>query len=408
MQHSYIKFRIKKKTLQEKKMSQVKPLLFLAKGGTMGDLKPLAILAVIAARTSKTKVTFVYRLNTQFLFLDQLAQFMLGDNYKDFLDIVPMEPVRQRHSKIIETKTNDLFDLSSLDQYFSFGQIADSTSLADYSVKLDFGDNGQSKNRFVSCLLSAYRPFTRHFGSLYLPSKLTWSSSVIMEQLQDFKFKNQEKKIMVIAGSMQLPFSYYELFTWFEKNEEFKYWGFILVGYNDVNKTTSDYYASEELMEKYFHHNQVFILKDYVEYEDLVKYADFFISNCGAGSVLVPLVAGVAQTCDWIEHVSGEDKKSNLRSISFVHHVGPGKLDNFPNLMKDLEVNLNVYTENALKCSRIVKNETEIMLENMSRFFELLSMDADLQKHVIATGMIPLEFALPDCSLETIAKKVKY
>jgi hypothetical protein len=76
--------------------------------------------------------------------------------------------------------------------------------------------------------------------------------------------------------------------------------------------------------------------------------------------------------------------------------------------MKDLEVNLNVYTENALKCSRIVKNETEIMLENMSRFFELLSMDADLQKHVIATGMIPLEFALPDCSLETIAKKVKY
>jgi hypothetical protein len=48
-------------------------------------------------------------------------------------------------------------------------------------------------------------------------------------------------------------------------------------------------------------------VKDYVEYEDVVKFANFFISNCGAGSVLVPLVAGVPQTCDWIDEVQGQD-----------------------------------------------------------------------------------------------------
>jgi hypothetical protein len=390
-------------------MSQVKPLLFWAKGGTMGDLKPLAILAVIAARTSKTPVTFVHRFNTHFRFLDKLARFMIGDNYHEFLHIIPMEPLQPRNPnhKIVVPLNVTLFDTSTLDQYFSFGQVGDLNSYADYSVKLDFGDNGESKNRFVSCLLSEYHP--NCFGSLYLPSKLTWSSPIIMENLQNFKTANQGKKMMVIAGSLKLPISYYELFTWFETNENFSNWAFILLGYNDVTKTPSDFYAAKELMEKYFHHDQVFIVQDYVEYEDVVKFADFFISNCGAGSVLVPLAAGVPQTCDWIEEIQGSDKKSNLRSISpLVHHVGPGRPDNFPSLMKDLDKKLKMYSENSVKLARVVKLETEIMLGNMSRFFELLSMDKNLQEEIMTTGMIPSEFALPDCTTEQNPKKVKY
>jgi hypothetical protein len=89
---------------------------------------------------------------------------MIGDNYKHLFEIVTLEPWRSSRVKI-ETKTLDdndkLFSLSTLNQYISFGQIAELDSYADYSVKLDFGDNGQSKTPylFVVRLSPIYKTF---------------------------------------------------------------------------------------------------------------------------------------------------------------------------------------------------------------------------------------------------------
>jgi len=33
--------------------------------------------------------------------------------------------------------------------------------------------------------------------------------------------------------------------------------------------------------------NRCLMVKDYVEFEDILRITDFFISNCGAGSVMV-------------------------------------------------------------------------------------------------------------------------
>jgi hypothetical protein len=386
------------------RMEPVKNLLFLAKGGTMGDLKPLAILAVIAARSSKTRVTFVHRANTHFLFLDKFARFMIGDNYQEHLRIMTLPDIRRINPELKEVNTNP-FDMSTFDQYVSFGQIAEMSSYEDYSVKLDFGDNGDSPNRFVSCLLSWYKPTATHFGSLYLPSRLTWSNT---NDLREFTTRHRDKRIMTIAGSMQLPVPYNELFKWFETNAEFQRWAFILVGYDDLRTTEAAYYAPEQLMDKYFHHHQVLIVKDYVEYEDLMVFSDFFISNCGAGSVVIPLAAGVPQTCDWLENISGADKLSNLRSIGpALHHVGPRRMQNFPQVMEDITLNLDIYTTNAQKSAEMVKSETEMMLTNMARFFELASQSAELQQLLIETGAIPDEFGLGPCVLEINTKRQK-
>jgi hypothetical protein len=78
-----------------------------------------------------------------------------------------------------------------------------------------------------------------------------------MDQLKQFKNTNQEKKIMVIAGSMQLPFSYYELFAWFETNTDFSNWAFILVGYNNIDDIDPSYFASTALI-------MVFIMTKYL------------------------------------------------------------------------------------------------------------------------------------------------
>ncbi len=68
-------------------------------------------------------------------------------------------------------------------------------------------------------------------------------------------------------------------------------------------------------------------MKDYIEFEDLVRKADFFFSNCGAGSISTSLAAGYAQSCrfakDARQHdVTGLDTKPNADAIAKLN-VGP-------------------------------------------------------------------------------------
>ena len=41
----------------------------------------------------------------------------------------------------------------------------------------------------------------------------------------------------------------------------------------------------------------LYVFQNPVEYEDLVSISDFFVSNCGAGSVIAPIAGGYPQLC---------------------------------------------------------------------------------------------------------------
>jgi hypothetical protein len=354
----------------------MKPLLFVAEHGTMGDLKPVVILAVIAARSSKMLVTLVHEDEKQFRFLEKLVHFMLGKNPSNFQVL-----------KLSE------FDTSTMDQYISFG-----ASFA-YTCKLDFGDNG-FKNRFVSCLFSKHASHMAHFGSLYLPSRITWSNPHVLQELQEFREYHRNRNIMIFAGSLRLPISYKELFMWLENNPNQTSWAFILIGYHNLDAIPGMFFASKELMDKYFHNpnDNLLFLKDYVEFEDIVKYGDFIMTNCGAGSAFVPLVQGIAETCGWVgdDYISGYDKKHNFETLGELG-VGPGKRLPIHKVLQDAEDNFQKYTENAQKASSFIKQETELMFQNMDEFFELLSTNIEMQNILETTGKIPEIFALPDC-----------
>jgi hypothetical protein len=352
----------------------MKPLLFLAESGTMGDMKPVAILAVIAARSSKLQVTFVHTDHKKFLFLEKFTHFMLGDN----------------HENLIVLKISE-FNKSTMNNYFSIG------CNSFYTCRLDFGDNG-FPNRFVSCLLSQHAPHVPHFGSLYLPLRLSWSNHEVLLELQQFREHHRQRKILILAGSLRLPFSYEHIFEWLEKNQSQNLWAFILIGYNNLRNVSPEFFASANLMDKYFYqqNDTLLILKDYVEYEDIVKYGDAIITNCGAGSIFTPLAQGIPETCSWVgdDYIEGYDKKNNMSAIS---KFGPNDALSFEYVLETFIQNFPLYKMNAQKAASYIKQESELMLKNMDEFFYLLSTDLEMQKIVEETGKIPEIFALPEC-----------
>ncbi len=355
----------------------MKPLLFLARKGTLGDMKPVAVLAVIAARSSRLPVTLVHNNRVQFQFLSKLIEFMLGAHPTNFRAL----------------RSNE-FDQNTFDEYFTIGPETD--ALCD----LDFGDNG-FPNRFVSCLLSRYAPNQNNFGSLYLPMRLYWSNPEVLSDLQEFRDVQESRKIMILAGSLRLPYSFQDIFEWLETNNT---WAFILVGYSHLNKIAPMYFAEPSLMQKYFHQKSenVFIIQDYVEYEDIVKFGDAMITNCGAGSIFVPLAQGIPQACAWVgdDHIAGYDKKANMYTLGKeILNVGPSVSEEYSleYILEDFTNHFQTYKLNAQKVSSYIKQETEVMFTNMSEFFHLLTTDPNLQDTIQRTRKIPEIFALPKC-----------
>lgn len=113
--------------------------------GTMGDVKPVVILAVMAARTSILPVTLVVSERLVFHFLGDFITYTLGKN--------------QQILRIINLKE---FDPKTMNDYISFG-------IHSVNCLLDFGDNASQGNRFVSCFLSNRLSDKPQFGSLFLP-----------------------------------------------------------------------------------------------------------------------------------------------------------------------------------------------------------------------------------------------
>ncbi len=128
---------------------------------------------------------------------------------------------------------------------------------------------------------------------------------------------------------------------------------------------------------------------DYVEFEDLVRFSDVFIGNCGAGSTMTAMAAGLVQTCQIAGSV-GADKSFNQQVIK---HLGPNT-PHFAEVMFELQTNFQRYHANALQTKFVISNEIKQTIRNMQEFFTELAADASSQVQFTRTRQIPSRFAL--------------
>ena len=374
-----------------------KPLLFLiTPGGTSGDRKPLAILSVLAAYASLDKpVTFAFRANAlkSFAFIEKLARYLLGTHFRKKL-ILHMFLTAQEYKEFITPE--------NLSKYCIFSQASNSPG---YGILLDFGDNAGT-NRFTSKLLTIReRLFSNYFGSLFLPDVgLTWSNMASLRELRDFRQENVDRKIMLLAGSLNVPFSIESIVEWVEKHADDTTWAFILVNYKTQNMHTEDKdekKQNEHLVTKYVttgYDARILIQRYYTEFEDVMPFVDFVVTNCGAGSVTVPLAYGKPQTCRWDDNTQGTDKKANSYVISDKLEVGPTyEQTSFSYLMnKQLatDTDFHKYVENAKRAQTKIQAESAVALNNMVELFAKMSSDSEFQNQIQQSREIPKKYAL--------------
>jgi len=202
-----------------------KPLLFLiTMGGTAGDRKPLAILSVLAAYASLSlhPVTLAYEAQSfkSFRFVEKLAKYLLGSQFRKRLKL---------HMLVTYEEYRIFTQPENLDAYCVFSQES-SWMYAGYGILLDFGDNVGS-NRFTSKLLTYPERLDSHyFGSLFLPDVgITWSHQLSLYEIQKFRDTNHAKKIMLLAGTMALPYSINHIVTWMSSITGNKNWCFLIL-----------------------------------------------------------------------------------------------------------------------------------------------------------------------------------
>ncbi len=170
-------------------LKNIKPLIFILDlGYTIGDQKPLAILAVHAAhaasKLTKKKLSFIYQRHmspvtiasydfnaSQWLpSIESFAEYMIGANYKQFIDI-------QYKSEITVDERDNNFTVFKVSTY---------DMNRGLNILLDFGDT-VSTNRFTSKLLKYNRNESNFFGSLFLPmDEMSWSSPQAKSELLAF------------------------------------------------------------------------------------------------------------------------------------------------------------------------------------------------------------------------------
>ena len=364
----------------------VKPILMLlASRKTIDDQKPLAILAVHAALAAKhlglqnIKLTVDDakpvtigsddRVGVWITSIQRFAEYLIGEDYADFLDIQVDRSIAHR------------------DHYLEFS--VDFYSSDTPRIPLDFGDSFGT-NRFTSRILEHFRPQSTFFGSLFLPlvKNVYWSNVEVLHEFHSFVYKHKrlQNKILTIAGSLEPPFEIAEIMEWLELNPD-PDWAIVLVGYKANKK-------------RYKHENMLHI-KHYIEYEDLVRDSDFFVSNCGAGSTIVPALAGCGQLCR-IRGSLGSDKQANEKAVYNRFKMGPydrhdDKQEDemtFFDFMLDLENNLSTYTKNARIARSVIVSETKQQFKNLRNLFTMLLESSTFQSMLEKTKTIPREFAL--------------
>ncbi len=245
----------------------MKTLLFIIDFGmTIGDQKPLAILAVYAASQLNSKIIlacFDPGVANKWLFsIERFAEYMIGPDYKKYIDI-------QYDSQI------------NRDDFINFLTFGCSIYEIKGYIPLDFGDNF-SNNRFTSKILSRFKPNANFFGSLFLPiyDGIFWSNDGAVNELKTIQTLTIGRKIITIAGSLRPAFDILEIFEWLKLNQKQTKWFIVLIGFNDH----IIFYKLEKQVRQYS--KLLYLMQNFVEYEDLVSISDFFVSNCGAGSVI--------------------------------------------------------------------------------------------------------------------------
>jgi hypothetical protein len=362
---------------------KVKPLLFLLRTDkyfTQGDQKPLWILAVLAAMGSKAPI-YIHGedVRTAPVEIQSLATWFIGINWQDKLRIYDSD------NPIIGELIDSPQGYIQVETRHPAEQLFDTRD----NIVVDFGDNAQSSNthRFVSCLLSNYRPEDRHFGSLYLPLRYDWSNASDLRKLRHFRAKYN--KIICFAGSQSTPVTGKEILNWLGTDPG---WGVVLVGRNWEYEDKIQMVKLKELEEVIYFTSMV--------YEDLVQEVDFFVSNCGAGSVAAAFAGGCPQQCGAVRAVMGADKDKNNSAITN-YKVGPTEIkkDALIINMRDVDAKLDLYKIEAQKVQKQIEEECKHLWKVMPKFFRLLSSDAKFQKQVLKHG-IPSKYSLGACSTQ--------
>lgn len=365
----------------------LKEFIFQLPAGTIGDQKPLAILAVYAANAmhqrQSTIVTRIISFEFQHLIwlntVETFAAKLIGKEYKHWLKI-------EFHSSTDSWNQEKDSIVFTVDHGWNFEQYRGN------NVLLDFGDNA-SMNRFTSLFLCGYKPSSLCFGSLYLPierNKIQWSNRNAKKELMAFRNKHVDQSLLVIAGSLHLPFDLKHILNWIETDTK-KEWVILLIGYNEL---ISFLKLTTRLTRN---RNQIHAMKNHVAYEDVAAVAEFFVSNCGAGSVIAPLAAGCAQTCRF-KGLVGSDKSFNRRVMEELK-LGPYDPEEeltFAIFMLMLEQHFVEYQSNAKNIHRqkqLFKEQIQ-MQKNMTKFFTDLSQSKPMQKQLQKTNQIPKKYAL--------------
>ncbi len=363
--------KLKQEEEERKYIPQAKPLLFLIDGGTVGDKKPLALLAIIAAAVSVLPVTLPLITSEKWhSFISKYAKFKLGDNWNEKLHLLYFKDMYQQFHFFDNLK----------ESYFTISTTQILESLSGYSLFIDFGDN-TSSNRFTSKLI-AYKPKSNYFGSLYLD--FDFASKLIYGDLNTFILENRTKnrKILLLAGSMSIPFLFDDITNWLKTSSSSLSWAIILLGYQAMTIPQEFY-------------DRLFLIQEYIEYESIVPLCDFVISNCGAGSITIPLAYGIPQMCASFRPVTGSDKYYNNRLITEIFKLGPiTRSRQFNEVMYEIQANLTLFQNHSRHYILKMRQEHKKQIENLGLFFEKLSSDVLFQEQIQKSGKIPIEFSI--------------
>jgi UDP:flavonoid glycosyltransferase YjiC (YdhE family) len=293
---------------------------------TLGDKKPFLILCVISAQFSKVYIVG----NSIPDFFEKYAKHILGISWKKQIII--------------------LHQCDNFENYFVLSVNVKFNSIPDFNF--DFGDT-EGNARITTSLIPNYSK--KFVGPVYLPLHVCWSN---VKALELFRNKHREKTCITLAGTQSACFNLGDVVLWLNNNP-----GYIVIfmGY-----TTCE-------------HDRVFILEDFIEFEDLIKFSDIWITNGGNGSVTIGLAFGIPQMCYWSSFIVGMDKYANEHQISQVLKVGPIRNIEFYLVMFDFIMNMEQYVTNAKKIQEKIQLENDAMVKNMSIFFQELATSESLQ-----------------------------
>jgi hypothetical protein len=326
--------------------------------------KSMVILAVIAARASKTDV---------FLFIDPDIQKKL-DWLEAYLCLAfgTCNWYLRFHIRSTARMQRDL------DSYFYIG------ANDDY---LDLVIDTESMR---STLLPHS---TKILGPVYLDQYLRYSpKGEYLEQdakLDAFRDSNHSKKIVAFYGIESTTFPIQDILRFLSDHNEC---AAVFMGEDAYELWTAD--VPYSLIDRLCMINKM-------ELEELTKVVDVLVTNPDATCITIGMAAGIPQICAWDQEdnfkVRDEWKTNNL-CVSRELKLGPSFIVNhtavpFTMAMGDLMANWDLYVENVKRVQYQVKNEHSAMKAKMSEFFEELSCSAELQILVRQEG-IPVRFLL--------------